>query len=142
MMDAPAVQGLRISRAQYEAIRANETASCAALASKWGVEAVGPDYHLSRAGPAVAGEWYVIRDGLRHKTTAAQAQVLDRVGYYDVHAIGPIYASASSTEPDPSGPSPPAGMRDSSAQQISGAAISGSPTKSGSARSGSRRLFG
>lgn len=32
--------------------------ACAALAAKWQVDAVGRDYrlHLSRAGPAVAGE--------------------------------------------------------------------------------------
>lgn len=105
MMNVPAPHGPRISRAQYEAIRANGIASGAALARKWRVEAVGRDYplHLSRAGPAVAGEWYVISDGVRHKATAAQARVLDRVGHYGVHAIGPIYASASSAEPDPSG---------------------------------------
>lgn len=107
-MNVPAPQGPRISRAQYEAIRANEIASCAALARKWRVEAVGRDYpYLNRAGPAVAGEWYVISDGVRHKATAAQARVLDRVGHYGVHAIGPIYASASSAELDPSGPDSP-----------------------------------
>lgn len=89
------------SRAQYLAIRARENASCAVLASKWAVQAVGRDYplHLSRAGPAAVGDWYVIRDGVHRKATAAQARDLDRVGYYGVHAIGPIYANASSTEP-------------------------------------------
>jgi len=108
MMDTLATQGPGISHAQYEAIRANETASCAALARKWGVEAVGRDYplYLSRADLAVAGEWYVIRDTVRRKATAAQSRTLDRVGHYGVHAIGPIYASQSSIEPDPSGPLP------------------------------------
>lgn len=106
MMDAPAMQGPPISRAQYEAIRANETTSCTALARKWGVEAVGRDYplYLSRAGTAVAGEWYVIRDGVRRKAAAAQVRALDRVGHCGVHAIGPVYANAPSIEPDPSGP--------------------------------------
>lgn len=108
MMNAPAPQGPWISRAQYEAIRAKEIASCVALARKWRVEAVGRDLplYLSRAGPAVAGEWYVIRDGVRHKTSAGQARVLDHVGHYGVHAIGPIYASASSAEPTHQGPTP------------------------------------
>jgi hypothetical protein len=89
-----------ISRAEYEAIRARENASCKALAAKWGAEAVGRDYplHLSRAGPAVAGEWFVIRQGVRCKTTAAQARKLNRVGRYGVHAIGPIYATEASTK--------------------------------------------
>lgn len=89
-----------ISGAEYEALRSRENASCAALAVKWGVEAVGRDYplHLSRAGPAVAGEWYVIRERVRRKTTAAQARKLNRVGRYGVHAIGPIYATEASTK--------------------------------------------
>jgi hypothetical protein len=108
MMNALAPKGPRISRAQYEAIGANEMASCAALAKKGRVESAGRDYPwLSGAGAAVAGEWYVISYGVRHKATAAQARVLDRVGYYGVHTIGPIYVSASSAEPDPSGPGSP-----------------------------------
>jgi len=48
----------RTSRAEYLVARAREDAFCAALATKWGVEAVGRDYPLllSRAGPAVIGE--------------------------------------------------------------------------------------
>ncbi|MGA8699364.1 MAG: hypothetical protein WB689_37170 [Xanthobacteraceae bacterium] len=90
----------RAARAEYEALHARENASCKALAVKWGVEAVGRDYplHLSRAGPSVAGEWYVIRQGVRCKTTAAQARKLNRVGRYGVHAIGPIYATEASTK--------------------------------------------
>ena len=100
MIDASAVQLPHISRAQYEAIRQSENASCAALASKWGVEAVGRDYplHLSRAGPAVAGEWYVICKGMRREATAAQARDLERVCRYGVHAIGPIYATVASND--------------------------------------------
>jgi hypothetical protein len=84
-----------VSRAEYEAMHAREKASCAALAAKWQVDAVGRDYplHLSRAGPAIAGEWYVIRKGIRRKPTAAQERELDRVGGYGVHAIGPLYAA-------------------------------------------------
>jgi hypothetical protein len=89
-----------MSHMGYEAIRARENASCKALAAKWGVEAVGRDYplYISRAGSAVAGEWYVIRDGVRSKTTAAQARELNRVGRYGVHAIGPIYVAEASTK--------------------------------------------
>lgn len=93
-----------ISRLQYEAIRANEAAVCRELASKWGVEVVGRDYpYLSRAGPAFAGDWYVICNGVRRKPTAAQMQDLERVGHHGVHAIGPIYANVSSTGPSSSG---------------------------------------
>lgn len=100
MIDAPAVQLPCISRAQYEATRARENAACAACAHKWGVEAVGRDYplHLSRAGPAVAGEWYVICKRGRRKATAAQARDLDRLCSSGVHAIGPIYATAASND--------------------------------------------
>jgi hypothetical protein len=89
-----------VSRAEYEAIRAREKAACAALAVEWQVDAVGRDYplHLSRAGPAVAGEWYIIRKGVRRKATAAQERELDRVGSYDVRAIGPFYAAEASTK--------------------------------------------
>lgn len=101
MMVVPADQPPRVSAAQYEAIRAKETASCAVLARKWGVEAVGRDYpYLSRAGPAVAGEWYVIRNGARRRATPAQSRILDDVGYYGVHAIGPVYVSVASDVPD------------------------------------------
>jgi hypothetical protein len=84
-----------VSRAQYEVIRAGEKTACAALAAEWQVDAVGRDYplHLSRAGPAIAGEWYVIRKGIGRKATAAQERELDRVGGYGVHAIGPFYAA-------------------------------------------------
>jgi hypothetical protein len=100
IMQASPSPALHISRAEYKALRARENASCAALAIKWGVEAVGRDYplHLSRAGPAVAGEWYVIRERVRRNTTAAQARKLNRVGRYGVHAIGPIYATEASTK--------------------------------------------
>ena len=89
-----------VSRAEYEAIRAREKAACVALAAKWQVDAVGRDYplHLSRAGPAIAGEWYVIRKGTRRKATVAQERELDRVGGYGVHAIGPSYAAEASTK--------------------------------------------
>lgn len=100
-MDSASAQAPRISRDQYEAVRARENAACAAFAYKWGVEAVGRDYplHLSRAGPAVAGEWYVIRNGERCKATAAQARDLDRVCRYGVHAVGPVYAATASNNP-------------------------------------------
>lgn len=90
----------RLSRAEYLAVRAREDVSCAALATKWGVEAVGRGYPLllSRAGPAVAGEWYIIRKGVRCKPNAAQARELDRVGSYGVYAIGPIYGTKASAE--------------------------------------------
>jgi hypothetical protein len=58
--------------------------------AKWRVNAVGRDYplHPSRAGPAIAGAWYVIRKGTGQKATVAQGRELDRVGGYRVHAIG------------------------------------------------------
>jgi len=96
-VDPLSAQAPPASRGPYDAMRARENAACAALAHNWGVEAVGRDYplHLSRAGPAVAGEWYVIRNGKRCKASAAQAGDLDRVCRYGVHAIGPIYAATA-----------------------------------------------
>jgi len=89
-----------LSRAEYLSLRAREDASCAALATKWGVEGVGRDHplFLSRAGPELAGEWYIIRKGVRCKPNAAQARQLNRVGSYGVHAIGPIYATKASAD--------------------------------------------
>ncbi|MGB6287382.1 MAG: hypothetical protein WBG18_23705 [Xanthobacteraceae bacterium] len=55
-------------------------------------------HELSRAGPAVAGERYIIRKGVRCKPNAAQARELDRVGSYGVYAIGPIYGTKASAE--------------------------------------------
>ena len=100
-MDPASARAPRISRDQYDAVRARENAACAALAHKWGVEAVGRDYplYLSRAGPSVAGEWYVVRNAERCKATAAQARDLDRVCRYGVHAVGPVYATAASKDP-------------------------------------------
>lgn len=89
------MQASHLSRAEYEAIRARERASCAALAAKWGVDAVGRDcpLYLSPAGPGLAGEWYVIDKGMRRKATASQARELNRVASHGVHAIGPVYAT-------------------------------------------------
>lgn len=86
---------MRLSRAEYEAIRSRERASCSALAAEWGVDAVGRDWplYLSRAGLDIAGEWYVIDNGMRRKATRSQARELNRVAGHGVHAIGPIYAA-------------------------------------------------
>ncbi len=100
-MDPSSAQSPRISRDQYEAVRTRENAACAVFAQEWGVDAVGRDYplHLSRAGHAIAGEWYVIRNGERCKATTAQAGELDRVCRSGFHAIGPIYAATASKDP-------------------------------------------
>ncbi len=99
-MQASPAPKLHVSRTEYLAVRAREDASCAAFATKWGVEAIGRDHplFLSRAGLALAGEWYVIRKGIRCKPNAAQARQLNRVGSYGVHAIGPIYAAKASAD--------------------------------------------
>lgn len=80
---------------KFGAIRAQEEASCAALAAKWGIEAVGRDYplYLTRAGDAVPGEWYVIRKGMRCKASRSQVRELSRVCSYGMYAIGPIRAA-------------------------------------------------
>lgn len=93
-MQALSLPTRQISRAEYEAMRIRENAACAALAAKWGVEAIGRDFplHLSRAGPAIPDEWYIIRDGVRRKTTAAQARELNLVASHGVYALGPICA--------------------------------------------------
>jgi hypothetical protein len=93
-MQALSLPTRQLSRTEYEAMRTRENAACAALAAKWGMEAIGRDFplHLSRAGPAIPGEWYIIRDGVRRKATAAQARDLDRVAGHGVHAFGPICA--------------------------------------------------
>jgi hypothetical protein len=82
------------TRVEFRAIRAQEDASCAALAVKWRIEAVGRDYplYLTRAGDAVPGEWYLIRKGMRCKASRSQARELSRACSYGVYAIGPIRA--------------------------------------------------
>ncbi len=99
MQASPAAKP-HVSRTDYLTVRAREDASCAAFATKWGVEAVGRDHplFLSRARSALAGEWCVIRKGIRCKPNAAQARQLNRVGSYGVHAIGPIYAAEASAD--------------------------------------------
>jgi hypothetical protein len=90
------------SRANYETTRTVERISCAAIAAKWGVAAVGRDYpqYLSRTGADdMAGEWYVICNGARRKATASEARELDRAVAHGVHAIGPVYAAEASDPP-------------------------------------------
>jgi hypothetical protein len=86
------------SRANYEAMRTRERISCAALAAKWGVVAIGRDCprYLSRtSADDIAGDWYVICN-TRRKATASEARELDRVAGHGVHAIGPVYATEAS----------------------------------------------
>lgn len=87
-----------LTREQYEAIRAREAATYAALAAAWGVEAVGrgyPSHHTRSNGYRYMrpGRWYVIRDGERLPASAAQARALNRVGSHGVGQIGPVAAA-------------------------------------------------
>ncbi len=62
-------------------MRTRESARYAELAAKWGVDAVGRDLplYMSRAGPAVSGQWYAIRGGKRCKPTPVEVLELDRI---------------------------------------------------------------
>jgi hypothetical protein len=88
-----------LTREQYDAIVAREIAACAALATKWGVEAIGRDYpaQVIRANGyrlVRAGKWYVVRAGERSPATASQARALNSTGVaHGVESVGPIAAT-------------------------------------------------
>lgn len=83
---------------QYQALVSAETARLAALASKWGVEAVGREYPVSttHAGAGgyryvVKGKWYVVRVGQRQRASAAQARALNAATPVMGNGVGSIY---------------------------------------------------
>lgn len=89
-----------LSRPEYETICAQQQTAAAALAAKWGVDAVGREYpdQVTRSDGyrfARAGKWYVVRGGKRAPATAAQARALNATGVaHGVGSVGPIAASA------------------------------------------------
>lgn len=88
-----------LGRAGYEAIRAQEKSAAAALATRWGVEAVGRQYpdRVTRSNGHTfmhPGKWYLVRNGSRVRATAAQARMLNATGVaHGVSAVGPIPAN-------------------------------------------------
>src|ERR1700689_3291471 len=81
----------------FESQKIRAKAEYGALATKWGVEAVGRHYpdqvtRVDRYSFARAGKWYVVRSGRRIAATAAQARALNRVGGDGVASIGPVRA--------------------------------------------------
>lgn len=95
----PPMAHLSLSRDQYNTILAREIADAAALATKWGVEAVGRGYpvRVTRTTGHTfmrAGKWYVVRGGDRQPASAAQARALNATGVaHGVEQVGPIGAA-------------------------------------------------
>lgn len=85
---------------EWQANQQRMTVALAALAAKWGVEAVGRDYprQAVRNGgyhfPRV-GKWYVVRAGERRPATAAQSRALNAAGsaLTTYGSIGPVAAA-------------------------------------------------
>lgn len=89
-----------LTATEWQANQQRMTAALAALAAKWGVEAVGREYprHVTRADGyrfTRAGKWYVLRAGERHPATAAQSRALNAAGsaLTTYGSIGPVAAA-------------------------------------------------
>lgn len=88
-----------LTATEWQANQQRMTEALAALAAKWGVEAVGRDYprQVVRSGGyrfARAGKWYVVRAGERVPATAAQRRALNAAGsgLTTYGSIGPVAA--------------------------------------------------
>ena len=84
--------------ADFEAARIRERESLAALASKWGVEAVGRRYprHVTRANGyrlVRRGTCYVVIGGEWQDATSAQARQINALVFDPYASIGPIASS-------------------------------------------------
>lgn len=70
----------------------------AALAAKWGVDAVGRDkpdrdiFPISAAA-RLYGRWYIVRDGKRLEASPVQATTMDLVFAPRLGSIGPVAAT-------------------------------------------------
>lgn len=85
---------------EWQANQRRMTEALAALAAKWGVEAVGREYprQITRADGyryTRAGKWYVVRGGERVSATAAQSRALNAAGsaLTTYGSIGPVAAA-------------------------------------------------
>lgn len=89
-----------LTASEWRANQHRMTEALAALAAKWGVEAVGRQYprHVVRSGGyrfVRAGKWYVVRAGERIPATAAQSRDLNAAGsaITTYGSIGPVAAA-------------------------------------------------
>lgn len=90
-----------LTATEWRANQQRMTAALAAIAAKWGVEAVGRGYprQIVRGDgyrTTRAGKWYVVRAGERAPATAAQSRVLNAAGsaLAPYGSIGPVAAAS------------------------------------------------
>lgn len=94
----PSAPYAHLTRNEYEAHRADQSAALAALAAKWNVDAIGrhgPENVTGSGGYRYvrAGKWYVVRGGEKQPASASQARALNAVGLGGVGAIYPVAAT-------------------------------------------------